>query len=138
MKKTLIAMSLVFTAALANANMVMIGESATGGLRLMVDAQSLVKNVGNDGVPRYAAAFQYVENGVFEPMIVYATAAASCRQKQGKLSLFEDAAGGGVVNTANYFWVEGGSKMYDFAGIALCALANIDAKKPKKINKEKL
>lgn len=136
MKKTLIAVSLVLTATLTNAGMVMIGE-ATTGLRLMVDTQSLVKKMGNDGVLRYAAIFQYVDNGVFEPTIVYATPEASCHQKQGKLSLFEEAASG-VVNTANYFWAEGSSKMYDFAGVALCALANIDAKKTKKINKEKL
>ena len=120
MKKLLIAAALMTALSASAANWIRIADG--DDVRLIMDLDTFTAAKADDGTPLVAAVFQFVKGGQPNGGFAYLTAIESCPAGGGQLWARRFIEKDGSWETVgNYFWSADGGRLYDFAGMALCA-----------------
>ena len=131
MKKSIIAAiaAMALSCAAYAEDWIMITESSTG-VRLLVDVDSYRVQTWTGPNEWLSAKFRYFGEGSSGTPFIYTTRRDACRTGNGEL-VYQQWDGTRFANTDMYWWSNSGQKMYDAAGVALCALDR-ESRKPTK------
>ena len=136
MKKLITALALAVSFSAQAENLFMIQESTTG-TRWLIDVSSfIVKTDSSDpNSPLYIGShFRYSTKGEMSQKFSFVTTATSCDVKGGVIAT-RSWNGTRWVTAETFKWSEGGPKMYDAAGEALCAIYETDKKQTPTLKK---
>jgi hypothetical protein len=123
--KTLLTTALLSLSLVSNAGWLLIKEARDSDTKLLADTSSYFTTKLKDGTEVIGASFMYNSVSVFTKELIYVTTKEACDLDGGIIAHIEADSNKNWSTKNKYYWIAGGTHMYDAAGQILCEVYKV-------------